>query len=108
MFELERINEALIESSSHSTQAIIERPVHAENPILAMKAPFSDDAAPISSSNCDSISVQRRVALRQRTSISARAGCPSIDLIDIAPELTGSPTLCGSSATMIQPADFWN
>jgi hypothetical protein len=26
-------------------------PVHTENPILAMKSPFSDDAAPISSSN---------------------------------------------------------
>ncbi len=54
----------------------------------------------------DSISHRRRVALRQRTSISARAGSPSIDLIDITPELTGSPTLCGSSIAMMQPADL--
>src|SRR6266508_119494 len=44
----------------------------------------------------DSSSRRRRVALQQRTSITARAGSPSIDLIDITPELTGSPTLCGS------------
>jgi hypothetical protein len=55
----------------------------------------------------DSISRRRRVALRQRTSISPRAGSPSIDLIDITTELTGSLTLCGSSITMIQPADLW-
>src|SRR6266545_5657914 len=54
----------------------------------------------------DSSSRRRRVALRQRTSISARAGSPSIDLIDITLELTGSPTSCGSSVTMTQPADL--
>src|SRR5262245_46548988 len=54
----------------------------------------------------DSISRRRLTTLRQRTSISARAGSPSIDLIDIAPELTGSLTLCGSSVTMMQPADL--
>jgi len=37
----------------------------------------------------DSISRRWRVALQQRTSISARAGSASIDLIDIIPELTG-------------------
>src|SRR5215510_12015603 len=54
----------------------------------------------------DSSSRRQRVALQQRTSISARAGSPSIDLIDITPELTGSPKLCGSSVTMMQPADL--
>jgi len=54
----------------------------------------------------DSRSRRRRVALQQRTSISACAGSPSIDLIDIIPELNGSPTLCGSSVTMMQPADL--
>src|SRR5215475_2172166 len=54
----------------------------------------------------DSISRRRRLTLRQRTSISARAGSPSIDLIDITQELTGSLTLCGSSITMMQPADL--
>src|SRR5262245_28780660 len=54
----------------------------------------------------DSISPRRRVALQQRTSISARAGSPSTDLIDITPELTPSPTLCGSSVTIMQPADL--
>ena len=54
----------------------------------------------------DSISPRRRVALQQRTSISARAGSPFIDLIDITTELTPSPTLCGSSVTMMQPADL--
>jgi hypothetical protein len=54
----------------------------------------------------DSISCRRRVDLRQRTSISARAGSLSIDLIDITQELTGSPTLCGSSIAMMQPADL--
>src|SRR5262245_38731392 len=56
----------------------------------------------------DSISPRRRVALQRRTSISARAGSPSIDLIDITPEITGSPKLCGSSVTMMQPADLRN
>src|SRR6266511_4952875 len=51
----------------------------------------------------DSRSRRRRVALQQRTSILACAGSPSIDLIDIIPELTGSPTLCGSSVTMMVP-----
>src|SRR5262245_30871066 len=54
----------------------------------------------------DSSSRRWRVALRQRTSISARAGSPSIDLINIIPELTGSPTLCGLTVTMMQPADL--
>src|SRR5215475_10370581 len=54
----------------------------------------------------DSISRRRLTTLRQRTSISARAGSPSIDLINIIPELTGSPTLCGLSVTMMQPADL--
>src|SRR5688572_9220656 len=54
----------------------------------------------------DSISRRRRATLRQRASISARAGSPSIDLIDGAPGLTGTPTLCGSSITMMQSADF--
>src|SRR5215470_15187402 len=54
----------------------------------------------------DSISRRRRVTMRQRTSISARAGSPSVDLIDITPELTGSLTLCGSLITMMQPADL--
>src|SRR5215831_4869550 len=54
----------------------------------------------------DSISRQRRVAPQQRTPISVRAGSPPIDLIDITAELTGSPTLCGSSVTMMQPADL--
>src|SRR6516165_1216004 len=54
----------------------------------------------------DSISRQRRVTVRQRTSISTCAGSPSIDLIDITTELTPSPTLCGSSVTMMQPADL--
>ena len=54
----------------------------------------------------DSISRRRRVALQQRTSISARAGSPSIDLIDITTELNPSPTLCSSSVTMMQPADL--
>src|SRR5262249_34407556 len=56
----------------------------------------------------DSSSPRRRVALQQRTSILARAGSPSIDMIDITPELTGSPTLCGSSVTMMQPDDLRN
>src|SRR5262249_55041233 len=56
----------------------------------------------------DSISVRRRIGLQQRTWISARAGSHSIDLIDITLELTGSPTLCGSSVTMMQPADLRN
>src|SRR5262245_23165567 len=54
----------------------------------------------------DSRSRRRRVALQQRTSISARAGSLSVDLIDIIPELNGSPTLCGSSVTMMQPSDL--
>jgi hypothetical protein len=54
----------------------------------------------------DSISGRRRIGLQRRTSISARAGSQFIDLIDIIPELTGSPTLCGSSVTMMQPADL--
>jgi hypothetical protein len=54
----------------------------------------------------DSISRRRRVALQQRTSISACAGSPSTDLVDITPELTGSPTLCGSSVTMMQSSDL--
>ena len=54
----------------------------------------------------DSISSRRRVVLQQPTSISASAGSPSIDLIDITTELTPSPTLCGSSVTMMQPADL--
>src|SRR5215470_5664231 len=54
----------------------------------------------------DSISRQRRVAVQQRTSISTCAGSPYIDLIDITTELTPSPTLCGSSVTMMQPADL--
>ena len=56
----------------------------------------------------NSKSGRRRVALQQRASISARAGGPSIDLFDITQELTGSPTLCGSTVTMMQPADLWN
>src|SRR5262245_32350648 len=54
----------------------------------------------------DSISRRWRMVLQQRTAISARAGSPSIDLIDIIPELTGSPTLCGSSVTMMHSADL--
>src|SRR5262249_5629220 len=54
----------------------------------------------------DSISRRRRVVLQQPASVSACAGSPSIDLIDIIPELTGSPTLCGSSVTMMRPADL--
>src|SRR5262245_66539172 len=54
----------------------------------------------------DSKSGRRRVALQQRASISARAGDPYIDLIDITQQLTGSPTLRGSSVTMMQPADL--
>jgi hypothetical protein len=54
----------------------------------------------------DSKSGRRRVALHQRRSISARAGGPSIDLIDISTKLTRSPTLCGSSIAMMQPADL--
>jgi hypothetical protein len=56
----------------------------------------------------DSISGRRRVAPQQRTSISVRGGSPSIDLIVITAELTGSPTLCGSLVTMMQPADLRN
>ena len=44
----------------------------------------------------NSKSGRRRVALQKCASISARAGGPSIDLIDIILELTGSPTLYGS------------
>jgi hypothetical protein len=54
----------------------------------------------------DSSSGQRHVALQQWTLISARASSPSIDLIEITPELTGSPTLCSSLVTMMQPADL--
>src|SRR5215510_7637281 len=54
----------------------------------------------------DSISGQRHIALQQCTLISARARSPSIDLIEITSELTGSPTLCGSLVTMMQPADL--
>jgi hypothetical protein len=50
----------------------------------------------------------RRVALQQRASISARVGGPFIDLIEITQEITGSPTLCDSTVTMMQPADLWN
>src|SRR5262249_43092277 len=56
----------------------------------------------------NSITRRRRVALQQRTSISARDGSPSIDLIDITTEPNESPTLCGSSVTMMQPADLWD
>jgi hypothetical protein len=38
---------SLIDAGNKSHEA----PVHTENPILAMKSQFSDDAAPISSSN---------------------------------------------------------
>ena len=54
----------------------------------------------------DSISGRRRVALQRCTWISACADSPSIDLINITAELTGSLTLCGSSITMMQPADL--
>src|SRR5262249_78959 len=36
---------------AESSQMTGRRPVHTENSILAMKSPFSDDAAPTSSSN---------------------------------------------------------
>src|SRR5262249_39152754 len=56
----------------------------------------------------DSNSGRRHVALQQCTLISARADSSPVDLIDIIPELTGSPTLCGSSVTMMQAADLLN
>src|SRR5215510_1507170 len=55
----------------------------------------------------ESSSGQRLVALQQCTLISARAICsPYFDLIEITPEVTGSPTLCSSLVTMMQPADL--
>src|SRR5215510_874339 len=56
----------------------------------------------------DSNSGRQHVALQQCTLISARADSSPIDLINIIPELTGSPTLCGSLVTMMQPADLRN
>ena len=54
----------------------------------------------------NSIACRRRAALQQRTAISARASSLSIDLIDITTEPNRSSTLCGSSITMMQPADL--
>src|SRR5688572_28625042 len=53
----------------------------------------------------DSISGRRRVAPITRIDLSP-PGSHSIDLIDITTKLTGSPTLCDLSVTMMQPADL--
>jgi hypothetical protein len=59
-----------------------------------MKSPFSDDVRRRSLLRIDdSKSGRRRVDLQQRTSISAPAGGPPIDLINITKELTGSPMI---------------
>src|SRR5215813_4994774 len=53
-------------------------------------------------------SPRRRVTLQPCASISACAGSPSINLIDISTEPTGSLTSRGSSVTIMQPADLRN
>src|SRR5262245_23622459 len=72
-----------------------------------MKSSFSDDVRRRSLLRIDDAkSGRRRIDVQQRTSISAPAGGPSIDLINGAEELTGSPTSSSSSVTMMQPVDL--